>query len=214
MVSSVSLGWRVNVTPAAFLDRDGVLNELVADRADGALESPLRVEDVRLIEGAAQAARELCAAGFALVCVSNQPAAAKGKVSVEELWAVHARVVELLAAAKVELALSRLCLHHPEGVVPGLCGPCGCRKPEPGMLLDAAGVLGLDLRASWMIGDTDADVAAGRAAGCRTVLIEHPGTGHKRAGGAPADLLACDLRGAVAPLIDCSRHEPGTRHRG
>jgi D-glycero-D-manno-heptose 1,7-bisphosphate phosphatase len=191
----------VNSTPAAFLDRDGVLNELVADPGSGAPESPLRVEDVRLIEGAAEAARELCAAGFTLVCVSNQPAAAKGKVSVEELCAVHSRVVELLALAKVQLRLSRLCLHHPEGVVRVLSGPCSCRKPEPGMLLNAAGVLDLDLPASWMIGDTDTDIAAGRAAGCRTVLIEHPGTGHKRSGDAAADLVACDLRGAVARLL-------------
>ena len=189
--------------PAVFLDRDGVLNELVPDPASGAPESPLRVEDVRLIDGAAEAVRELSGAGFALVCVSNQPAAAKEKITVERLYAIHARVVELLALAGAQLQTSRLCLHHPEGVVPELSGPCDCRKPAPGMLLDAASALDLDLGASWMMGDTDADVAAGAAAGCRTVLIEHPGSGRKRLGEARPDLLAPDLAGAVVCLLRC-----------
>lgn len=189
-------------TPAAFLDRDGVLNELVADPVSGAPESPLRVEDVRLIDGAAEAARELAEAGLALVCVSNQPAAAKGGLTVEQLYAIHARVIELLVRADVRLRASRLCLHHPEGVVPELAGPCGCRKPAPGMLLEAASTLDLDLSASWMIGDTDTDIAAGVAAGCRTVLIEHPGSARKRTGQASPDLLAADLADAVALLPD------------
>jgi D-glycero-D-manno-heptose 1,7-bisphosphate phosphatase len=188
--------------PAAFLDRDGVLNEAVPDPVSGALESPLEVADVRLLPRAAAAAGELARAGYALVCVSNQPAAAKGKVTVQRLQAVHGRVVELLAAEGVELAASRLCLHHPEGVVPELTGPCDCRKPAPGMLLDAADALGLDLAGSWMLGDTDADVQAGIAAGCRTVLIEYPSSAHKRFGRATPDLLAVDLADGVAQLLD------------
>jgi D-glycero-D-manno-heptose 1,7-bisphosphate phosphatase len=195
----------VSGAPAAFLDRDGVLNELVPDPASGARESPLRIEDVRLIDGAAEAVRELSGAGFTTVCVSNQPAAAKDKVTVERLCAIHARVIELLALAGAHLQTSRLCLHHPEGVVPELSGPCDCRKPAPGMLLDAASSLGLDLGASWMIGDTDTDVAAGAAAGCRTVLIEHPGTCHKRSGEAIADVVALDLSDAVVRLLGGSR---------
>jgi D-glycero-D-manno-heptose 1,7-bisphosphate phosphatase len=191
----------VSGTPGAFLDRDGVLNELVADPVSGAPESPLRVEDVRLIDGAAEAARELSAAGFVLICVSNQPAAAKGKISLERLCSVHARVTELLAREDVHLRTSCLCLHHPEGIVPELSGPCGCRKPAPGMLLEAASTLALDLGASWMIGDTDTDVGAGADAGCRTVLIEYPGSARKRMGEASPDLLASDLADAVATLL-------------
>ncbi len=196
---------RVDVAPgrpAAFLDRDGVLNEAAPDPVSGALESPLEVEDVRLLPGAAAAAHELAAAGYVLVCVSNQPAAAKGKVTVERLRAVHERVLELLAREGVRLEASRLCLHHPDGVVPGLAGPCDCRKPAPGMLLDAAKALSIDLDASWMLGDTDADVQAGLAARCRTVLIEYPGSAHKRSGRASPDLLASDLAGAAAQLLD------------
>ncbi len=130
---------------AAFIDRDGVINELVADGAGGSPESPLHVADVRLVPGAAAALRRLADAGWRLVGVSNQPAAAKGTISLDELHAVHARVIELLAAEGVRFDDFRLCLHHPDGVVPELAGPCDCRKPAPGMLLDAARAGGIDL---------------------------------------------------------------------
>jgi D-glycero-D-manno-heptose 1,7-bisphosphate phosphatase len=185
------------VRAAAFLDRDGVLNELVADPVSGAGESPLRVEDVRLIPGAAAAAACLARTGYALVCVSNQPAAAKGRISVAQLLAVHERVIELLAREGVTLDASRLCPHHTEGVVPELSEPCACRKPAPGMLLDAAAALGLDLGSSWMVGDTDADIAAGSAAGCRTLLIHHPGSVHKRLQVVIPDAVADSLADAV-----------------
>jgi D-glycero-D-manno-heptose 1,7-bisphosphate phosphatase len=191
----------VSGRPAAFLDRDGTLNEFVPDPVSGLPESPLRAADVHLIEGAAAAVRQLAQAGFALVCVSNQPAAAKGKVSLERLLAVHERVLELLREEGVRLDASRLCLHHPEGVVPELSGPCACRKPAPGMLLDAAEELGLDLASSWMLGDTDSDVVAGHAAGCRTVLIEHPGSAHKRFAKERPDVVASNLAAGVAQLL-------------
>jgi D-glycero-D-manno-heptose 1,7-bisphosphate phosphatase len=182
---------------AAFLDRDGVLNELVPNLLTGAPESPLQVDDVRLLAGAATAVRELARAGFVLVCVSNQPAAAKGEASVAQLRAVHERVVELLAQEGAVLDASRLCLHHPAGSTRELTGSCACRKPAPGMLLDAAAELGLDLSDSWMIGDADADVAAGRAAGCRTILLEHPPSAHRRMGAGRHAHLAADLASAV-----------------
>jgi D-glycero-D-manno-heptose 1,7-bisphosphate phosphatase len=195
------------VRAAVFLDRDGVLNELVADPGAGAgvAESPLKVEQVRLIAGAAAAAARLARAGYLLVCVSNQPAAAKGKVPLAQLLAVHERVTELLAQEGVTLAASRLCLHHEQGVVPGLRGPCACRKPAPGMLLDAAGALGVDLASSWMVGDTDADIGAGRAAGCRTLLIRNPGSVHKRLQMVTADFVADSLADGVRKLkFQCS----------
>lgn len=185
---------------AAFLDRDGVLSELIADPLSRTAESPLTVEEVRLIPGAAAAVARLTQAGFLPVCVSNQPAAAKGTVSVAQLIAVHEQVTALLRREGVVLAASRLCLHHEQGVVPGLAGPCGCRKPAPGMLLDAAAELGVDLVSSWMVGDTDGDIAAGRAAGCRTLLIRHPASVHKRTQGLKADVVADSLADGVTKL--------------
>ncbi|HXW59825.1 MAG TPA: HAD-IIIA family hydrolase [Solirubrobacteraceae bacterium] len=187
---------------AAFLDRDGVLNEAVPDPASGLLESPLEVKDVHLLPGAAKAAGRLRQAGYALICVSNQPAAAKGKATVAELQAVHERVLDLLAQEGVSLEASYLCMHHPEGTVPELSRRCDCRKPSPGLLHDAVDGLALNPSRSWMFGDTDSDVQAGRAAGCRTVLIEYPDTAHKRSGRSGPDLRARDLFDGVAQLLD------------
>jgi D-glycero-D-manno-heptose 1,7-bisphosphate phosphatase len=200
------LGATVPSSPpkAVFLDRDGVLNEAVPDPDSGLPESPLAVEDVRLIPGAARAARELADTGHLLVCVSNQPGAAKGKVPVEQLLAVHERVLELLADDGARLDCSCLCLHHPDGSVPELSVACSCRKPGPGLLLRAAEILGLDCRASWMIGDTDADLQAGQAAGCRVLRIEYPRTTHKRSGRSSADVRAVDLADGVLQLFDLS----------
>jgi D-glycero-D-manno-heptose 1,7-bisphosphate phosphatase len=186
---------------AVFLDRDGVINELVPDPASTLPESPLRSEDVGLLPGAAAAMVALREAGWLLVGVSNQPAAAKGKVSVEQLCAVQARVLELLSAEGAQLDAFRICLHHPHGVVPELAGECACRKPAPGMLLDAARQLSIDLRESWTIGDTDADVVAGQAAGCHTVLVEHRASVHKRRGDAKPNLVAPDLGAAATVLL-------------
>jgi D-glycero-D-manno-heptose 1,7-bisphosphate phosphatase len=190
------------VSHAVFVDRDGVINLLVPDPVSSRPESPLVVGDVELIDGAAGALRSLAGAGWRLVGVSNQPAAAKGLLTVDALYAGQARVLDLLAADGVTFDDFRLCLHHPDGVVPELSGPCDCRKPAPGMLLDAAADGGLDLAASWMVGDTDSDVEAGRAAGCATVLIEHPGSAHKRSGATRPDAVTSNLAAAAALILD------------
>jgi D-glycero-D-manno-heptose 1,7-bisphosphate phosphatase len=187
--------------PAVFLDRDGVLNELVHDPASGKDESPLRVCDVRIVPGAAAALRELKAVGFVLVCVTNQPAAAKARTSLDELEAIQQRVAELLAVEGAHLDGWYACFHHPDGVLAELSGPCDCRKPAPGMLLEAARDLDLDTARSWMFGDTDTDMQAGIAAGCRTGLIENSSSSHKRAGDQNCDLIAADLSDGVAQLL-------------
>lgn len=186
---------------AAFIDRDGTVNELAPDPATRRLESPLQIEDVVLIPEAAEAIRRLSAAGWLVVGVSNQPAAAKGTVTRERLAEVQARVLELLAAEGAAFDDFRICLHHPDGVVPELSGECECRKPAPGMLLEAAQELRIALGVSWVMGDTDADVLAGKAAGCKTILIVHEPSGHKRAGRATPDLVAPNLGAAVGLLL-------------
>ena len=185
---------------AAFVDRDGVINALTADPVTGRPESPLRVEDVALLPGVAAALTGLAGGGWLLVGVSNQPSAAKGFVSVAAIEAVQNRVLSLLRDEGVEFDAFELCLHHPDGIVPELTGRCDCRKPAPGMLLAAAGRLAIELGSSWMIGDTDGDMLAGRAAGCRTILVTHEPSAHKR-GGAQADLLVPDLAAAAAALL-------------
>jgi D-glycero-D-manno-heptose 1,7-bisphosphate phosphatase len=178
-----------------------VVNELVRDPISGLPESPLDPDDVALVPGAALALRRLRNAGYLLVAISNQPAAAKGVVTVERLRAVQERVLELLGREGVVPDAIRCCFHHPEATVPELRQTCRCRKPAPGMLFDAAAELDVDLRASWMIGDTDGDVVAGAAAGCRTVLIAAPGSGHKRTGTTHADVQAPDVTAGVDAIL-------------
>lgn len=186
---------------AVFIDRDGVINDLVNDPVSGRPESPLAVADVRLLPGASHALRALADTGWLLVGVSNQPAAAKGFVSVGDLLAIQERVQELLAADGASLDRFELCLHHPQGTVSALTGPCGCRKPAPGMLLSAAAALGINLRRSWMVGDTVSDVQAGEAAGCRTVLVEHRGSAHKRRDKIAPTAFAPDLAAAAVLIM-------------
>jgi len=174
---------------------------LVRDPLSRLPESPLNPDDVALVAGAPSSLRRLQNAGYLLVAVSNQPAAAKGLVTLERLHAVQERVLDLLRREGVAPDAIRCCFHHPEATVPELRQTCRCRKPAPGMLLDAAAELDVDLCASWMIGDTDGDVAAGAAAGCRTVLIAVPGSEHKRSGTAHADVHAPDLTATVDAIL-------------
>jgi D-glycero-D-manno-heptose 1,7-bisphosphate phosphatase len=189
------------VRPAIFLDRDGVLNDLVPDPRNGCLESPLHPDDVVLLPGVVDAVNRAREAGYVIVGVSNQPAAAKGTVTLAELEAVQSRLVQLLDDAGAILDAMYICFHHPDGVVPPLSGSCNCRKPRPGMLLDAAAEHDLDLGASFLVGDTDADVGAANAAGVDAVLVEHSGSSHKRSGSARARLQASDLPSAVGLIL-------------
>jgi D-glycero-D-manno-heptose 1,7-bisphosphate phosphatase len=178
---------------AVFLDRDGVVNDLVPDAASGRFESPYSASDARLAPRAADGLRALALLGVPLVVVSNQPAAAKGAVKLTKLREVHEEIVRQLGVAGVHVDAFRYCFHHPDGVDPELGTVCECRKPAPGMVLDAARELGLsDLSSSWLIGDSDVDVLAGRAAGCSTILIEEPHSRHRR-GGVEPDGRASDL---------------------
>ena len=193
---------------AVFLDRDGVIDALVPDPQTGLPESPLRVEDVALLPGVAPAMHSLAAAGFLLVGVSNQPAAAKGTVALADLVEVHERVLALLADEDAAFDDFRICWHHPDGVDPDLAGICDCRKPAPGMLLDAAREYEIDLAASWMLGDSDSDVIAGAAAGTRTVLVAYPPGAHKRAGAGEPTLVAADLPAAVDAVLGLTSRQP------
>jgi D-glycero-D-manno-heptose 1,7-bisphosphate phosphatase len=184
--------------PAVFLDRDGVLNDPVLDPVDGTPESPLRAADVVLAPGAAEGVLALQRAGILLIVVSNQPAAAKGKVTAADLRAVHERVVALLAARGATIDDWRYCFHRRED-------GCACRKPAPGMLLDAAAEHDLDLTASWIVGDTDSDVGAGRAAGCGTVLVTHPGSAHRRPSTITPDVRVRNLEEAATFVLPDGR---------
>jgi D,D-heptose 1,7-bisphosphate phosphatase len=151
---------------AIFFDRDNTLIECAGYLGDPA--------GVRLAEGAAEALVRARALGFAIVVVSNQSGVARGLFDEAEVLAVNARLDELLRAADPQALVDRheLCPFHPEGSVERYRRESELRKPRPGMLLLAAAELGLDLGRSWMVGDAPRDIAAGAAAGCRTVLLQ------------------------------------------
>jgi D-glycero-D-manno-heptose 1,7-bisphosphate phosphatase len=146
--------------PAVFLDRDGTLN-----RPPAPGEYVLAPEGVALLDGAGEAVALLADAGYARVVVSNQRGVARGLLTETDLDAIDARLRELLAEEDASLDASYYCTH-------GLEEGCSCRKPEPGLLLQAADELGLDLARSWMVGDSDGDIEAGRRAGCIALRVE------------------------------------------
>lgn len=150
---------------AVFLDKDGTLVEDLPYNVDP--------ERIRLAAGALEALRRMQDGGFRLFVVSNQSGVARGYFEEAALEAVDARLRELLVPAGVCLDGFYYCPHHPQGSVQGYAVACDCRKPQPGLLRRAAAEHGLDLAASWMVGDILDDVEAGRRAGCRTVLVEN-----------------------------------------
>lgn len=156
---------------AVFLDRDGVINAMVYDAEHGLVDSPANPAQFKLLPDVAPALRLLSAAGWLAVVVSNQPGIAKGKLTPALLDAITKRMHAQLAAEDARLDGVYYCLHHPEAVLAEYRQVCACRKPQPGLLLQAAADLQIDLARSVMVGDGVADVQAGRAAGCRTVFI-------------------------------------------
>ena len=174
------------IPAAVLLDRDGVINEPLLDPRSGMPESPYAPEDVRLVEGVADAIRMLQSRGIPVAVVSNQPAAAKETHTLEELDSVDQRIRELLHEHDVTIAVWRYCHHHPNGSHPELGGDCDCRKPKPGLLRDALDALGVPVSPEVVIvGDSDADIGAGQSLSIATILVEHPGTAHRRGSLAP-----------------------------
>ena len=148
---------------AVFLDRD---NTIIED--PGYLTDP---DAVKLMPGADLALKSLAQAGYKLVVVTNQSGVARGMLTEETLDEIHAEMRRRLAAASVHLDGVYYCPYHPEGTVEEYARESDLRNPRPGMLIKAAGQLGIDLSGSWMIGDAPRDVEAGQRAGCRTIRI-------------------------------------------
>jgi len=152
---------------AVFLDRDGTINE-----ENGFVTGP---QQIRLIPGSAEAIKMLNRSPFLVICVTNQPVIARGDVSIAGLEAIHAYLDTLLGREGAYMDDLFFCPHHPDGgfagEVPEYKIDCDCRKPKPGLLLQAAGQYNIDLSRSYMIGDRTADIEAGRAAGCVTIGV-------------------------------------------
>jgi len=151
---------------AIFLDRDDTLIE-----DPGYINHP---DQVKLLDGAAEALIELKALGYKLIIVSNQSAVAQGIVTEKVLGEIHNQLKQLLAEKGAFLDRIYYCPYHPDGAVTKYRKESNLRKPNPGMLLAAADEMGIDLGQSWLIGNSNRDIDAGLRAGCKTVLIDHP----------------------------------------
>jgi len=153
---------------AAFIDRDGVLNE---DHG-----YVCRADDFRWLPGAVQALQALQRAGYALVVVTNQSGIARGLYTAADMDTLHDHMRAHLQKHGVALAGVYACPHHPDAVLPAYRLACECRKPQPGMILQATHELALDLAASCLFGDKPSDIEAGRSAGVgRSWLVQGPG---------------------------------------
>lgn len=161
-----------NKQRAIFLDRDGTINRYVGFLRD--------VGQFELLPGAAEAIRRINASRYLAIVVTNQPVIARGEVTREQLREIHDKMETLLGREGAYVDAIYYCPHHPHRGYPGevaeLKIDCGCRKPKPGLLLQAAEDYNIDLTKSWMIGDSENDVQAGRAAGCRTMRIGENGS--------------------------------------
>ncbi len=175
---------------AVFLDRDGVLNR--ARVVDGVPRPPDSVAELELLPGVEDACRRLHEAGLALIVVSNQPDVARGTQTMTEVKALNHEL-----SSRLPLDEIRVCVHDD-------ADECECRKPAPGMLLDAAREHEIDLARSVMVGDRWRDVEAGRRAGCMTVFVDwgYP----ERAPEAP-DLIVRTLDEAVPWILERTSEE-------
>lgn len=156
-----------NTQKAVFLDRDGTINKYKGFMRD--------IDEFELIPGVAKAIKKINSSGYLCIVVTNQPVIARGEVTYEQLDEIHNKMETLLGLEGAYIDGLYYCPHHPhkgyEGEIPELKIECDCRKPKPGMLLNAAKDFNIDLSRSYMVGDGENDIKAGNAAGCKTILI-------------------------------------------
>jgi len=146
-------------TPAVFLDRDGVINFAVV--RDGKPYPPAGLKDVEIIPGAVSSIKRLAETGYIMIGITNQPDVARGTQSKEIVESINAMIQSRLPLRDIFV-----CYHDN-------IDNCDCRKPKPGLILQAAKKYGIDLSQSWMVGDRWKDIAAGKAAGLKTIFVDY-----------------------------------------
>ena len=181
---------------AVFLDRDGVITANVFYEDTGLWEAPRSMRDFRLLPEVLPALNLLQSAGFALILVSNQPNAALGKSTMGQLAEMHGAMVREFRRHSIRFLDYCYCLHHPQSLIPELCGLCRCRKPSPYWLHYAAARYRVDLRASWMVGDRETDSKCAAQAGVPAIRV-----GNHLVSDAYAALRAQDLPEAVRQIL-------------
>ena len=173
------------VTRAVFADRDGVLCANMM--RDGRAVAPTRLEDFQLLPGVEESVRNLKSAGYLVIVVTNQPDVGTGRTPQAIVEAMHDIIRPRLAVDDI-----KVCFHTN-------ADNCACRKPKPGMLLEAAAERGIDLPASFIVGDRWSDVAAGREAGCATIFVDY---GYEPETPGKADRVVASFAEAARVILD------------
>ncbi len=162
-------------SPFIFLDRDGTINEIVFNEDTENLDSPLSAEQLVLLPGTEEALKIFKSLGYSLVIVTNQPAAAKGKVTLGKLYEVNSRLKSMLSEKGIYLDDILMCAHFPQGKEGlkerFLIKDCNCRKPKPGLLKRAMEKYNVDIEKTYMVGDSHVDVLAGAAVDLKTIFL-------------------------------------------
>jgi D-glycero-D-manno-heptose 1,7-bisphosphate phosphatase len=156
---------------AVFLDRDGVINEIVYFPELGLLDSPLNPRQFKLLPNVAKAIRIFIKLGLKVIIASNQPAIAKGKTTKELFEKIRQKMIRELKKEGAHIDAEYYCFHHHSAKYARYRVRCNCRKPKPGLLLRAAKDLGINLSKSFLVGDSLTDIKAGKAVGCKTFMI-------------------------------------------
>ena len=180
-------------TPAVFVDRDGVINEEV--------ELLHREDDFKLISGSLQAIKKLNDSSLPVVVFSNQTVVARGMVSEEFVQKINQKIVDELEKIGGHLDAVLYCPHSPKADLEEYRLDCPWRKPKPGMLYEAADKLNLDLKNSWVIGDTARDVLAGQTAGAKTIIVQTGHKGEDQLFDAKPDYICDDLKAALELIV-------------
>lgn len=158
---------------AIFLDRDGVITELIFNKERKEYEPPHKIGELRIIENSINALRSFQKRGFKLFLISNQPDYAKGKTTLESLVEVQNEFHKIMNENKIFFSEYFYCYHHPNGIVPEYSIDCECRKPKTYFVLKAIRKFDIDKNISWFIGDRDTDILCGKNSGLKTILINN-----------------------------------------
>jgi D-glycero-D-manno-heptose 1,7-bisphosphate phosphatase len=156
---------------AIFLDRDGVINELYYDDNQGVIDSPFHPDQLEIFPKVSEAIKTFHNLGYKVIIISNQPGIAKKHFTEETFQKIREKMDEKLKKENVSIDAEYYCLHHPESKIEKYKKICDCRKPEPGLIHQAARDLDIDLSQSWMIGDSAVDIEAGERAGTKTIFV-------------------------------------------
>jgi D-glycero-D-manno-heptose 1,7-bisphosphate phosphatase len=191
---------QIKLNKAVFLDRDGVINEMVFRKDRNEYEPPHSIDELKLFSSTIESLKLLQDNSFFLFLVSNQPDYAKGKCTLEDLYAVHKKLDEIFSENKIIFKEYYYCYHHPNGVVKEYSYECECRKPKPYFVKKAVTEYNINVEASWLVGDRDTDIICGHTVGLKSILIENDNSKEYQGKSKP-DLIFKNLYEATKNII-------------